>query len=128
MRKFYYGLESYLKSNVIHQKMYYVIRYSWTQYAEGITGYNRSLFVETNNTIGFEKKEATALKNKFKKETSLRNKQNTKGKNDYGAGIAGACGGYFQAVRGDKLIEALDKLKKELNYFHLTERLIGDDE
>ena len=116
-----YSLESFKKKGFeIDPKRYYIVSYEWDRFAEGITGTDNSFTVCIAEGNGYERKNATVLKNKMVKDTKSRNKRNTKGKKNYGCGIVGSCGGTYESVRGNKLEETLEEMKRALSYYYPT--------
>ena len=113
-----YSLESFKKNFEIDPNRYYIVSYEWDRFAEGVTGSDHSFTVCISEGNGYERKDATVMKNKMVRAIKARNKRNTKGKKNYGCGIVGSCGGTYKSVRGSKLEETLEEMKVALSYYY----------
>jgi len=108
------------KGLVLDPKKYYVVSYVWSQFAEGITGFNYSFLVYTGDGNGFERKDATVFKNEIKKEIKASHREGTRGKKNYGCGIPGSTGGIQISVKGDKLEAVLDDVRNATYHKHAS--------
>jgi hypothetical protein len=94
-----------MKIENVNPLKYYVLCYSWHQYAWGITGQNTAKMIFTNNSNGYDdRKAAQTVVSGIKKRWR---EANRKIKKEDGWRV-GAMGGKIQIVRGDKLEKVIE--------------------